>query len=77
MAKATRLYTPDQVAEILQVSVSTVKRWLLIGELPGIKIGPGGYWRIRSDDLAAYVEGKSRRDVNKPISQSRGDKKNE
>ncbi len=72
MAKATRLYTPDQVAEILQVNISTVKRWLLTGELPGIKIGHGGHWRIRSDDLAAYVEGKSLRDVNKLISPGKG-----
>ncbi len=33
MAKITRLNTPDQVAEILQVSVPTIKRWLLAGEL--------------------------------------------
>ena len=51
----TKFYTPQQVAKILQVSVPTVKRWLLIGELPGIKIGPGGYWRIRSDDLEKYA----------------------
>ena len=77
MAKTTRLYTPDQVAEILQISISTVKRWLLVGELPGIKIGPGGHWRIRSDDLAAYVEGKRRRDGDKFISQSREAHKDE
>ncbi len=51
----TKLYTPQQVAKILQISVPTVKRWLLSGELPGIKIGPGGYWRIRSDDLVKYA----------------------
>ena len=77
MAKATRLYTPDQVAEILQVSVPTVKRWLLTGELPGIKIGPGGHWRVRSDELAAYIEGSRRRDVEKSIPQSKEGHKNE
>ena len=51
----TKLYTPQQVAKILLVSVPTIKRWLLSGELPGIKIGPGGYWRIRSDDLVKYT----------------------
>lgn len=56
MAKTTRLYTPDQVAEILQVSVPTIKRWLLSGELPGLKIGPAGQWRVRSDELAKYIE---------------------
>jgi len=77
VAKTTRLYTPDQVAEILQVSVPTVKRWLLAGELPGIKIGPGGHWRVRSDELAAYIEGSCRRDMKKPIPQSRDAHKNE
>ena len=52
----TKLYTPDQVAKILQVSVPTIKRWLLSGELPGLKIGPAGQWRVRSDELAGYLE---------------------
>ncbi len=54
----TKLYTPQQVANILQISVPTVKRWLLNGELPGMKIGPGGYWRIRSDDLVNYANSR-------------------
>ena len=72
-----KLYTPDQAAEILQVSVSTIKRWLLSGELPGFKIGPAGHWRVSSDDLASYVESKRRRDVDKLITQSREAHKNE
>lgn len=52
----TKLFTPQQVAKILQVSVPTVKRWLIQGELPGIKIGPGGHWRVRSDDLSKYAQ---------------------
>jgi len=39
----TILHTPQQVANTLQVSAPTVKRSLLSGELPGVKIGPGGY----------------------------------
>ncbi len=61
MAKTMRLYTPDQVAEILQFSVPTVKRWLLTGELPGIKNGPGGHWRVKSDELARYIETRQQR----------------
>lgn len=51
----SKLYTPNQVAALLQVSVPTVKRWLLSGELPGIKMGPAGHWRIRSDVLQDYL----------------------
>jgi len=32
------------------------QRWLLSGELPGFKIGPAGQWRVRSDELAEYIE---------------------
>jgi excisionase family DNA binding protein len=51
----SKLYTPNQVAALLQVSVPTVKRWLLSGELSGIKMGPAGHWRIRSDVLQDYL----------------------
>ena len=61
----TKLYTPQQVAQILQISVPTVKRWLLSGELPGIKIGPGGYWRVRSEDLVAYTNSRYTKKTNK------------
>lgn len=61
----TKLYTPQQVAQILQISVPTVKRWLLSGELPGIKIGPGGYWRVRSEDLVEYTNSRYTKKINK------------
>ncbi len=51
----SKLYTPNQVAALLQVSVATIKRWLISGELPGIKMGPAGHWRIRSDVLQDYL----------------------
>ena len=51
----SKLYTPNQVAALLQVSVPTIKRWLKTGELQGIKMGPGGQWRIRSDVLQDYL----------------------
>ncbi len=60
-----KLYTPSQVAEILQVSVPTIKRWLLNGELPGVKIGPAGQWRIKSDELAAYVDSNRKKEIHK------------
>lgn len=56
-----KLYTPNQVADILQVSAVTVKRWLNKGVIPGIKIGPGGQWRIRSDELTDYIESGRKR----------------
>ena len=36
--------TPEEIAEIFRVTVSSVKKAAARGELPAIKIGP--YWRI-------------------------------
>ncbi|MEM5816034.1 MAG: helix-turn-helix domain-containing protein [Candidatus Aenigmatarchaeota archaeon] len=48
-----KLYTPEEVAEILKVSVITVKKWLRSGELKGIKVGK--LWRIREEDLQEFL----------------------
>ncbi len=49
------LYTVDEAASILKLSAYTVRRLLREGELPGIKIGAGQLWRIRKDELEAYL----------------------
>lgn len=45
-----RLLTPEQAAELLQVSKRTVYEWLRIGELPATRIGER-LWRIREGDI--------------------------
>lgn len=47
--------TPEEVAQVLDVSLMTVYRKLKSGELPGAKIG-ANTWRIKQDDLNAFVE---------------------
>ena len=49
-------YTPEQVAERLQVSTWTVKRWLRDGELTGVRVGPRGVWRVSASDIAAFLD---------------------
>lgn len=39
---------PKQVANLLGVSVYTVKRWLKEGKLEGIRL-PGGQWRVTEE----------------------------
>ena len=48
--------TTDQVAEHLQVTTETVRRWIRAGELPVLDVGgrKGGY-RIRSRDLDTFI----------------------
>lgn len=49
------LLTPAQVAEIWQVSLRTVQRYIQDGRLKAIKL-PGGYYRVRPEDADAAVE---------------------
>jgi excisionase family DNA binding protein len=48
------LMTPEEVAEKLNVTVNTVREWLRSGELTGVKLGR--IWRVRTEDLKAWVE---------------------
>lgn len=34
-----RMYTPEQVAEMLQVSVSSIRKWYTAGKLDAVKVG--------------------------------------
>lgn len=47
--------TPQEVSDLLQVSVQTVRRWIKDEELPAYKVGPR-MWRIRKVDLDAWLE---------------------
>ena len=49
-----KLLTPEQVAERLQVTERTVYGWLRRGKLPALKLGR--LWRIRPQDLEAFLE---------------------
>ena len=44
-AESYTFLTPQEVSDLLRVSVQTVRRWIKEGELPAYKVGRG--WRIR------------------------------
>ncbi|QDV25952.1 helix-turn-helix domain-containing protein [Aureliella helgolandensis] len=46
------------VADYADASVPTVRRWLRRGLLPASKLA-SGTWRIRRDDLEAFLQGKA------------------
>lgn len=46
--------TPAQVAEELQVTVVTVRRWINFGALRASKAGPRR-WMVRRSDLDAFL----------------------
>lgn len=46
--------TPQEVSDLLQVSVYTVRRWIKQGELPAYKVGR--LWRINKGDLNRWLD---------------------
>lgn len=50
------LLTPNEVAERLNISVAQVYTLLRSSELPGLKIGKRGVWRVEPGQLEEYVE---------------------
>jgi excisionase family DNA binding protein len=53
-----RFLTLADTAEVLNISVSQSYALVRSGELPAIKIGGQGHWRIERDVLEGYIAGK-------------------
>ena len=56
LAKADKLLTIEEVAEILRVSTRTVVRYIESGKLKASKIG---VWRIKQSDVDVFLEDTS------------------
>ncbi|HJQ00921.1 MAG TPA: helix-turn-helix domain-containing protein [Jatrophihabitans sp.] len=54
MAEA-RFLTLSDVAEVLNISDSQTYALVRSGELPAIKIGGRGQWRVEREQLEAYI----------------------
>lgn len=52
---APRFLQPADVAEVLNISSAQVYALLRSGDLPGIKIGGRGQWRVETAQLEAYI----------------------
>lgn len=49
-----KVYTPKEVAEILQVTERTIYRYIDSGHLKAVKIGK--HWRISEEAFKAFLE---------------------
>jgi excisionase family DNA binding protein len=49
-----RLWSPEEVAERLGMSRSTIGEWLRSGRLKGRRIGR--FWRVKESDLQAFMD---------------------
>ena len=57
-AGLARFLTLADTAEMLAISVSQAYALVRSGELPAIKIGGNGHWRVERTVLDAYIDGK-------------------
>jgi excisionase family DNA binding protein len=53
-----RFLTLADTAEILNISASQAYALVRSGELPAIKVGGSGHWRIERDRLEDYIAAK-------------------
>ncbi len=53
-----KLLTPEEVAEILAISVFTVKDYLRAGKITGVKIGKK--WRVSPSALQEFIDENTR-----------------
>jgi excisionase family DNA binding protein len=51
-----RFLTLTDVAEVLNISAAQTYALVRNGELPAIKIGGRGQWRVEQDQLEAYIQ---------------------
>jgi excisionase family DNA binding protein len=54
--QSARFLTLADVAEILNISDSQTYALVRSGELPAIKIGGRGQWRVERDQLESYIK---------------------
>lgn len=48
-----KLYTPEEVADMLRVTRRTVYEWIRSGQLKAVKVGR--QWRITEDDISKMM----------------------
>ena len=53
---ARRFIPLTEVSEVLGVSAAQAYALVRSGELPAIKVGGRGQWRVEVDELDAYIE---------------------
>ncbi len=64
MSKEPVLYTAEQVAKILKLSVDNIWNLLKTGKLKGFKIREGrSSWRVPADSLEDFIESRTNKSI--------------
>lgn len=53
------LYTIREATKVLRMGEKYVRQLIRDGDLPAIRLGSGGYLRIRGIDLENYINGQA------------------
>src|SRR5690349_20843000 len=57
MPAAEESLSPNEVAEILNVTGAAVKQWIYQRRLPAVKLG-NGFWKVRKVDLESFLRNR-------------------
>lgn len=55
-----QILTPEEVGTRLGLKTKTVKDWLRVGKIRGVKVGK--LWRVKESDLQDYINGLGKND---------------
>ena len=50
----TQIYTTQQAAEVLQINIQTLRKWVREGKLPASKLGSD--YRITGEDIKSFLD---------------------
>lgn len=50
----TQIYTTEQAAEVLQINIQTLRKWIREGKLPASKLGSD--YRITGQDVKNFLD---------------------
>nr|WP_277925352.1 helix-turn-helix domain-containing protein [Sediminivirga luteola] len=68
VAVQARFLPLSDVAEILNISISQARALVRSGELPAIRVGGRGQWRVENTELENYIQ-RMYREVRDEVSQ--------
>jgi excisionase family DNA binding protein len=58
-----RMLTVSEVADLLRVHSSSVRRWQKSGELKSYRLGSKGSLRFKNEDILSFLQAASRADI--------------
>ncbi len=55
LEQSEQLLSVGEAARLIAMSPDSVRRWARSGDLPSVRVGPSGRYRIRIEDLRKFV----------------------